>query len=125
MTHILVVGLGGFIGAIVRFKISGLVLHHAANVKFPLGTFLVNVTGCLLIGIFGGVIERYHFPMPETRLFIMTGLLGGFTTFSAFGFETLFLIRRGDIATALAYVVLSLFAGIFAIWLGSRLGPGV
>jgi CrcB protein len=121
--QILLVGLGGSLGAIARFKLGGLVLHHWADGKwadwqFPLGTFVVNVLGCIMVGILSGLIERQEWFSPEARIFLMTGILGGFTTFSAFGVETVYLIRRGELPTALLYVSLSLACGLIGVWMG-------
>jgi fluoride exporter len=118
MQQILLVGLGGGLGAIARFKLGGLVLHHSVDWRFPLGTFLVNVLGCLIIGLVSGAVERYDAFSTDTRVFLLTGLIGGFTTFSAFGLETVFLLRRGEVGVALAYVALSVLVGLASIVLG-------
>jgi CrcB protein len=104
--QILLVGIGGCIGSIIRYKLGGVILHHTPNWRFPLGTFVVNVLGCLVAGVLAGLIERRGWFSPDTRIFLFSGLVGGFTTFSAFGVETVFLVRRGETAIALAYVVL-------------------
>ena len=121
MQGILFVGFGGFLGAIARYKLSGLILHMTAQDRFPFATFAVNVLGCLLVGILAGVAERYEVFGPDTRLFLFTGLLGGFTTFSAFGLESVYLIRRGEVATAALYAGGSLLLGITAVLLGLKL----
>ncbi len=121
MQSFLLVGLGGFLGAITRYKLGGLVLHMTAQERFPYGTFTVNVLGCLIAGLLAGVAERYDVFGQDARLFLFTGLLGGFTTFSAFGLETVFLIRRGDLGPAAAYAGCSVVLGITAIWLGLKL----
>lgn len=118
MNSLLLVALGGALGSVARFKVSGWVLHHGASVLFPAGTFLVNVAGCLLIGILAGLAAKYDALSADTRLFLFTGVLGGFTTFSAFGLETFFLLRKGEFAVAGAYVVLSVLAGLLVLWLG-------
>lgn len=123
MNHILLVGLGGALGAIARNKLSGFVLHHSTDWRFPLGTLLVNVLGCLLAGVLAGAIERHGLFSPDTRLFLFTGILGGFTTFSAFGVETVFLLRRGEVIVALGYVVLSVLCGVAALWFGMAAVP--
>ena len=117
---ILLVGLGGFLGAIARYKLGGLLLHMTAQDRFPFGTFAVNVLGCLAVGILAGVAERYEVIGPEARLFLFTGLLGGFTTFSAFGLEAVFLIRRGDLGVAALYAGGTVVLGITAVWLGLK-----
>ncbi len=119
----LCVGIGGLLGAVGRYHLGGWILHRTENAGFPWSTFVVNVTGCLAIGLISGFAERLHaFPF-EARLFLMTGLLGGFTTFSAFGHEGIFLLRNGQVATALAYAVGSVLAGFSAVWLGIKLAP--
>lgn len=118
MHNILLVGLGGFLGAIARYKLGGLVLHMTVQQRFPFGTFTVNVLGCLVVGLLAGAAERYEMFGPDARLFLFTGLLGGFTTFSAFGLEAMHLIRRGDLATAALYAGGSVVLGLAAVWLG-------
>jgi CrcB protein len=119
---ILLVALGGAFGSVARYKLSGWVLHHTIDWKFPAGTFAVNVLGCLVAGVLAGVVEKHGVLSPETRLLLFTGVLGGFTTFSAFGLETMFLLKRGDILVAGLNIVLSVIAGLLALWLGLGLG---
>ena len=121
MQNILLVGLGGFLGSVARYKLSGLVLHMTSQSGFPFGTFAVNVLGCLVVGVLAGVAERYDVLGPEARLFLFTGLLGGFTTFSAFGLDAMHLIRHGDLGTATLYTGGSVALGITAVWLGLKL----
>ena len=121
MQGMLLVGLGGFLGAIARYKLGGLVLHLTAQGRFPFSTFTVNVLGCLVVGVLAGLAERHHAFGPDTRLFLFTGLLGGFTTFSAFGLETVHLVRRGEVVTAALYAGASVTLGIAAVWLGLKL----
>ena len=118
MKAILLVALGGAVGSVARYKLSGLVLHHTLDWRFPAGTFAVNVAGCLVAGILAGLAEKHHVLSADARLLLFTGVLGGFTTFSAFGLETMHLLKRGDIAMAGANVVLSVVAGLVALWLG-------
>lgn len=118
MKGILIVALGGAIGSVARYKLSGYVLHHTIDWRFPAGTFAVNVAGCLVAGILAGLAEKHHVLSADTRLFLFTGVLGGFTTFSAFGLETMFLLKRGEVLVAGANVVLSVVAGLAALWLG-------
>jgi fluoride exporter len=123
MKHLLLVGLGGGLGAIARYKLGGWVLHHTMSWRFPAGTFLVNVLGCLVAGLLAGYVERRDLLGPETRLLLFTGVLGGFTTFSAFGLETAYLLRRGELGVALANVVLSVAVGVVALLLAVKLAP--
>lgn len=118
MKSILLVGLGGFIGSVARYKLGGWVLHLTVQEKFPFSTFAINMAGCFVIGVLAGLVEKHDLFSTETRLFLFTGLLGGFTTFSAFGIETVHLLRRGDVGIAGAYVALSVMVGIAVLWLG-------
>ncbi|MGH7463180.1 MAG: fluoride efflux transporter CrcB [Longimicrobiales bacterium] len=120
MKNILLVGLGGFVGSIARYKLGGWLLHMTAQERFPFSTFAVNVAGCLVVGVLAGLAERYELFGPGTRLFLFTGLLGGFTTFSAFGLETMFLLRRGEPGVAAMYVGASVLLGIGAVWMGIK-----
>lgn len=120
MTNILLVGLGGFIGSVARYKLGGWLLHLTAQEKFPYSTFAVNIVGCLVVGILAGLAEKHELFGPGTRLFLFTGLLGGFTTFSAFGLETMFLLRRGEPWIAALYVVASVLLGLVAVWIGIK-----
>jgi CrcB protein len=124
MRQLLVVGLGGFIGSALRFKLGGIVLHHSASWRFPLSTFAVNLTGCFVIGVLGALAEHRDLFAPDIRLFLFTGLLGGYTTFSAFAFEGVFLMRRGELLIAAAYALLSILGGFAAVWLGYVLFSG-
>src|SRR5687767_13197062 len=100
MKPILLVALGGALGSVARYKLGGWVLHHTVDWKFPAGTFAVNLLGCAVAGVLAGLVERHNLFSPQTRLFLFTGLLGGFTTFSAFGLETMLLLRRGHLLVA-------------------------
>ena len=118
MKGLLLVALGGAIGSVSRFKLSGYILHHTIDWRFPAGTFAVNVLGCLVAGLLAGLAEKYDYLSPDARIFIFTGILGGFTTFSAFGLEKMFLIKRGELMVASANVILSVIAGLIALWIG-------
>lgn len=118
MKGTLLVALGGAIGSVARYKLSDWVLHHTLDWKFPAGTFAVNVIGCLLAGLLAGLAERQALLSAETRLLLFTGLLGGFTTFSAFGLETMVLLRKGELWIAGSNIALSVAAGLAALWIG-------
>jgi CrcB protein len=120
MKSLLLVALGGGLGSMARYSLSAWVLHHTIAWKFPLGTFVVNVLGCFIAGLLAGLAERYEFFPAEARLLIFTGLLGGFTTFSAFGLETIFLFRRGEVLVAGTYVAASVLIGLLAFWLALK-----
>ena len=118
MKSIVMVACGGAIGSVARYLLSAWTLHQTVEWRFPLGTFLVNVIGCLAIGILGGLVVKHDVFTAETRLFLFTGGVGGFTTFSAFGLETFYLLRRHEALVAGGYVVASVVAGILVLWLG-------
>jgi CrcB protein len=118
MRDIIIVGLGGFVGSILRYLVSGWVQRLSATPLFPYGTLGVNVFGCLLIGLLGGWAENVELFGPSARLFLILGLLGGFTTFSTFGYETVALLRDRETFAALAYVGSHLVLGFGAAGLG-------
>ena len=111
----LMVALGGGLGACARYALSGLLLPYTVQEKFPWPTFSVNVLGCLLAGALFAIAEKHHIFSPNLRLFLFTGILGGFTTFSAFGLETFHLLRRGDYIIAGSYVTFSILCGLGAL----------
>jgi CrcB protein len=114
------VALGGGIGAVARYALSSWLLPYGVSSKFPWPTFAVNVLGCLMAGFLMAVMSKYPGHSNGARLFLLTGVLGGFTTFSAFGLETFELIKRGEPAMAVLYVVASVLAGIAALTLAYR-----
>ena len=117
----LLVGIGGFLGAIARYRLGGAVLHWSGDARMLSGTFAVNVSGCLVAGLLAGLAARHHLLTADARLFLFTGLLGGFTTFSAFGLETVGLLRRGELGVAALYAGGSVLLGLAAVWLGLKL----
>ncbi|MBL0346149.1 fluoride efflux transporter CrcB [Candidatus Villigracilis affinis] len=121
MTNILLVGFGGFIGSILRYLASGYVQQASKSVGFPYGTLMVNVVGCFVIGFLAQLAETRGVFTTESRLFIFVGILGGFTTFSSFGNETLNLARDSQMMSALANIGANVIIGLFAVWLGRTL----
>ena len=119
MRVILLIGLGSFIGGIARYLLSVTVYNKIPS-AFPYGTFAVNIIGCFLIGLVFGFHERSGLT-NEWRLFIVTGLLGGFTTFSAFSFESVDLFRNGEPALALLYITGSIVLGLLATFAGIKI----
>ena len=115
------VGTGGFIGAIARYGISGLVQRSAALSSFPYGTLAVNMLGCLLIGIAVGLVDSRQVFGLDFKLFAVVGLLGGFTTWSTFGYETLTLLRDADYLRATANVAIHVMLGLVLVWAGYAL----
>lgn len=122
MKQVLLVVLGGCVSSVLRYKLGGWVLHHTLEWRFPAGIFGVNVVGCTMAGMIAGLIERQNFFSADTRLFLLTGFLGGFTTFSAFGLDVVFL-KRGEAWVAIAYVLLSVVVGVGALWLTMSVVP--
>lgn len=125
MIKLLWVGLGGFLGSVGRYAMSDWVHRLLREPWFPYGTLAVNVIGCFLIGLLSGLAEGRHLFSPETRLFLLTGMLGGFTTFSTFGYETFSFARDGQMGYSLGNVLLNVTIGFAAVGLGhyfARLG---
>lgn len=115
--NIILVGLGGGAGSIARFLCQKFVYEWYPH-PFPLGTFLVNISGCFLIGIFYELAEKGNLLTPEWRILLTTGFCGGFTTFSTFAYENINLLRNGDIMYFMLYIIASVILGILATWLG-------
>jgi len=113
---LLAIGTGSFIGGVCRYLLTQFVQIKFSSL-FPFGTLVVNVLGCFLIGVVFGLSSKLHL-QQEWRLFLTTGLLGGFTTFSAFSNEAVELLREGKLGYAVTYVVLSIFIGLLATFLG-------
>jgi CrcB protein len=122
MPHFLWVGVGGFIGSVLRFWLSGLVQDWSRRDDFPTGTLAVNVAGCFVIGLLAQLAESRGALTPEARAFLIVGILGGFTTFSTFGNETLNLRRDSETLLAFVNVAAHLILGLGAVWLGRALG---
>ena len=118
MSKILLVGFGGFVGAVLRYGISGWVQRWTGSVNFPYGTLAVNLLGCLVIGLLAGLAEDRGLFTPEARLFLFIGVLGAFTTFSTFGIETLNLLRDQNNLAAYANMMMSVGLGLGMVWLG-------
>jgi CrcB protein len=111
------VALGGAAGSVGRYLVDGWVLRLVGS-HFPSGTFVVNVVGCLVFGIIVGAADERFMVAPAGRTFLLIGILGGFTTFSTFMFETLQLVRDAQFATALVNVAGQLVLGFLAMWAG-------
>lgn len=117
MDKLLLIGFGGFVGAIARYLMSGFP-HRFLNGSFPYGTLLVNVLGCFIIGALMFLVEDRRMMTSGVRFFIFTGILGSFTTFSTFGFETFALMRESQYVSALANIGANLVIGILAVVAG-------
>ena len=117
MTYAWIVA-GAAVGAPLRYFV-GSRIQSAGWAEFPMGTFIVNVTGCFVIGLLLGIAESRDSLSREARLFLVTGLLGSYTTFSAFGWETLDLLRGGDVLKGMLYAGGSVMLGVLAAWAGA------
>lgn len=118
MLAIFIVGLGGFLGTVGRYLLNNLIYKYLSAPLFPYGTLTINILGCFVIGWVASLAESRIALTPETRLFVQIGILGGFTTFSTFGYETFTLIRDGEFLLGTTNVLVQVIVGLFAVWLG-------
>ena len=125
MKDFLFVGLGGATGSMLRYAVSRWAERALPFFGLPSGTLLVNVAGCLALGFLAGLADSKDLIRSEVRLLLMVGLLGGFTTFSTFGYEALSLARGSVKWMSLLYVVMSFGFGVLAAWLGNLLGRSI
>lgn len=121
MQNILLAGLGGMIGSILRYVFNNLIYRILDYPVFPFGVLLINILGCFIIGLLSGIAETREAFTPEVRIFIFIGILGGFTTFSSFGYDTFGLVRDGQFLYALLNVGIQVFVGLGAVWFGFTL----
>lgn len=125
--ELFLVASGGAVGSAVRYAVSGAAQRlwgsgAGSIASFPAGTLVVNVTGSLLIGLVAGLAESRALLGAEVRLLLVAGVLGGYTTFSAFSLETLLLLRAGQTTTALTSVALQVLLGVAAAFAGFTVG---
>ncbi len=121
MTRLLIIGFGGFFGAIFRFLVTGWVQDLSRSVHFPYGTLAVNVIGSFLLGFLVRYAFLYNAFSPETRLLIFIGFLGAFTTFSTFSNETFNLLADGAMTPAMMNILANMLLGLGAVWIGQAL----
>ncbi|MGQ9473120.1 MAG: fluoride efflux transporter CrcB [Candidatus Caldatribacteriaceae bacterium] len=121
MDKLLLVGIGGSLGAVLRYILGGLVHRITGGTQFPYGTLVVNLMGCLTIGFLAVLADLYRAFTPEFRIFTFTGMLGAFTTFSMFSYETVALLRGRETLAALVNVSLHVLLGLIAVWAGELL----
>jgi len=114
---VFIASIGGFVGTAIRFLISRYFQFNYVSV-FPWGTFIVNIFGSFLIGIFYGISEKGNFMSPEWRIFLTVGLCGGFTTFSSLSNDALILLQSKEFLRFASYTGLSFFVGLFAVFFG-------
>lgn len=126
MMTFLYVAIGGALGSLARYAGSGYIARQL-NEVFPWGTFVVNVSGCFVIGLFAMLTgpDGRVVVSPDFRQFFMVGICGGYTTFSSFSLQTLALARDGDITRATLNVAASVLFCLFGVWLGSVLGAAI
>lgn len=118
LVNAMVVGSGGFLGALARYGLSGLVHRRLPLETFPYGTLAVNLLGCFGVGVIAGLVETRMLFGPDFRRFALIGILGGFTTFSTFGYETFAMIRDGQYIRAAANTGSHVVLGLVLVWLG-------
>ena len=115
MLNCLLVGLGGFIGAVLRYLISLIPIKNPES--FPINTFIINIIGAFAIGCIAFAVSKNENIDPKLLLFLRVGICGGFTTFSTFSLETAELIQGGSVLTAVIYVIFSIVVGVLAVML--------
>lgn len=118
MNTIFLVGVGGALGSISRYLLGAWVQSISRSIHFPYGTLAVNLIGCFGIGFLAQLAEGRGLFNSDSRVFVFIGVLGGFTTFSSFGNETINLARDGQMMSALTNVGANVALGLFAVWLG-------
>src|SRR5262249_58706703 len=123
--RILLIALGGAIGAVLRYAVGGWAQRVSSAGAFPAGTLVVNLTGCVAIGVISELAESRGVVSPEVRTFLVVGILGAYTTFSAFANESLNLVRDGVIWIAWVNIMASVLAGLFAVWGGRALAHAI
>ena len=121
LINALIIGSGGFLGALARYGLSGLVHRQVPFTTFPYGTLAVNLLGCLAIGVITGLVESRQLFGPEFRRFALIGILGAFTTFSTFGYETFAMLRDDEYIRAAVNVGMHVILGLVLVWLGYAL----
>jgi len=114
---LVLIALGGGIGSILRYLTSVMVQKYYASI-FPLATLITNVLGCFLIGLIVGLLEKNQMTNSDLKWFLITGFCGGYTTFSAFGYENISLLQSNNSGLAFVYIGVSIITGLFAVWLG-------
>lgn len=122
--QLIMVGIGGGVGSIFRFLVSTITSKYVHG-TFPLATFIVNLSGCFLIGLLVGLLGQHSQANMHLKLLLVTGFCGGFTTFSAFANENLQLIQQSQSILALVYTIASVVLGILFVWLGMWITKGV
>jgi CrcB protein len=121
LKNYILVFIGGGLGACARYNLSGIVYRWLPS-NFPYGNLLVNISGCFVIGILMASLEERFFVVPELRIFLTIGILGGFTTFSSFSYETVALLRNGELYLGIVNAGVSLIGCLLATAIGMTIG---
>ncbi|MSQ28332.1 MAG: fluoride efflux transporter CrcB [Dehalococcoidia bacterium] len=122
---VLLVALGGMLGSVARYLVSPGVQSLLGGPAFPMGTLVVNLAGCFLIGLINGFAQSRGLITPPARAFLVVGVLGGFTTFSAFGYETFALAKDGSLPLAMLNAAAQLLLGVGAVWAADQVAQGL
>ena len=117
MGKLFLIGLAGFIGTLSRYWMSGVVARRYGE-TFPMGTLVVNLVGCFLVGLLFYTLEERFLVNQTARTVVLIGFLGGFTTFSSFGMQTFTLLRDGEVGFAILNMTASNFVGLLLVWAG-------
>jgi fluoride exporter len=117
MKTIFYIALGGGLGSVLRY-LTSVIMNKYIQSSFPYATFIANIFGCLLIGLFFGYLEKQHAISSNLKFFLITGLCGGYTTFSTFSHENVTLLQSNQMLTVFLYISLSVFMGLMATWFG-------
>jgi fluoride exporter len=118
------IALGGGLGSVLRY-LTTVVMNKYVQTTFPYATFVTNIIGCLLIGLFFGYLEKQNAVSQDLKFFLITGFCGGYTTFSTFSNENVQLLQSNQIFMAFLYISLSVFLGLMATWAGLTMAKGL
>ena len=121
MQNVFLVGIGGFIGSIMRYLVTIWSDSLFQEISFPLGTLIANISGCLVLGFLNGWAESHQFFTAQIRLFMFVGILGSYTTFSTFSYETVKMMQNGDSFQAMMNITLQVIIGLFAAFIGFQI----
>jgi CrcB protein len=124
MGKLLLIGLAGLIGTLSRYWLSGVVARRYGE-TFPLGTLVVNLIGCFLVGLLFYLLQERFLVNQTLRTVILIGFLGGFTTFSSFGLQTFTLLQDGEFGLAALNLIASNVVGLFLVWAGYNLAKAL
>ena len=124
MKTIFYIALGGGLGSVLRY-LTTVVINKYVQTTFPYVTFVTNIIGCLFIGLFFGYLQKQNAVSQDLKFFLITGLCGGYTTFSAFSHENMQLLQSNQILIAFLYISLSVFLGLIATWAGLSIAKGL